>query len=215
MQKSDLPSFFYSRRSYRLLCKTFFCTRDTTYSLGSNFREFKKLRRSPQRKQHLKISLFVRFSVSTIIPWLSRYTKQGKCTFSFFGTNAFHVKAEDEKLIAADLRCRQSLKYENFTSSFGRLCQKLHQKSCRTCSTIIFPHSTNQIINLWGCRGRCRRHFLNSLSFVPPPPDCSTQHKGSLECQSVSLSVSLGEAMSSDYLLREGLQRHNKCVWCS
>ena len=37
MQKSDLPSLFYSRRSYRLLCKTFFCMRDTTYFLGSNF----------------------------------------------------------------------------------------------------------------------------------------------------------------------------------
>ena len=37
MQKSDLPSFFYSRRSYRLLCKTFFCMRDTTYFLGSIF----------------------------------------------------------------------------------------------------------------------------------------------------------------------------------
>ena len=83
--------------------------------------------------------------------------------FVFFGPNAFHVKAENEKLIASDLCCRQKLKYENFTSSFGRLRQKLHQKSCRTCSTIIFPHSTNQIINLWRCRGRCRRHFLNSL----------------------------------------------------
>ena len=85
--------------------------------------------------------------------------------FVFFGTNAFHVKAENEKLIAADLRCRQNLKYENFTSSFGRLRQKLHQKSCRTCSTIVFPHSTNQIIHLWRCRGRCCRHFLNSLSY--------------------------------------------------
>ena len=42
-----------------------------------------------------------------------RYTKQAKCTFCFFGTNAFHVKAENEKLIAADLRCRQNLKHEN------------------------------------------------------------------------------------------------------
>ena len=37
MQKSDLPSFFYSLRSYRLLYNTFFCTRATTYFLGSNF----------------------------------------------------------------------------------------------------------------------------------------------------------------------------------
>ena len=79
--------------------------------------------------------------------------------FFFFGTNAFHVKAKNERFTAASSRCLRNLKYENFTSSFGRLRQKLH----RTCSTIIFPHLTNQIINLWRCRGRCRRHFLNSL----------------------------------------------------
>ena len=39
----------------------------------------------------------------------------------------------------------------------------LHQKACRTCSTIIFLHSTNQIIDLWRCRWRCRRQILNSL----------------------------------------------------
>ena len=37
------------------------------------------------------------------------------------------------------------------------------QKACRTCSTIIFPRSTNQTLNLWRWRCRCRRHFLNSL----------------------------------------------------
>ena len=51
-------------------------------------------------------------------------------------------------------------KNENFTSSFGRLRQKLHQKACCTCSTIIFSHSGNQIIHLWRCRSRCCRHFL-------------------------------------------------------
>ena len=39
----------------------------------------------------------------------------------------------------------------------------LHQKACCTCSTIIFLHSTNQIIDLWRCRWRCRRQILNSL----------------------------------------------------
>ena len=48
------------------------------------------------------------------------------------------------------------VKYENFAQSFGRLRQKLHQKACRTYSAIIFPHSTNQIIDLWRCRGPCR-----------------------------------------------------------
>ena len=93
------------------------------------------------------------------------------------------------------------------------------------CKTFFYTRSTT--------------YFLgnNFLFFLP---DCSTQHKGSLECLSVSLSVSLGDAMSSDYLLsrsiddvrdtsvfllvrsllspilkREGLQRHNKCLWYS
>ena len=47
-------------------------------------------------------------------------------------------------------------------------------------------------------------YFLGS-NFLCFLPDCSTQHKGSLECLSVSLSVSLGEAMSSDYLLSRSI----------
>ena len=50
-----------------------------------------------------------------------------------------------------------------FTLSFGRLRQKLHQKACRTCSTIICPHSTNHITDSWCCHFRCRRYFLNFL----------------------------------------------------
>ena len=34
-----------------------------------------------------------------------------------------------------------------FTSLVGRLCQKIHQKAYRTCSTITFPHSANEIID--------------------------------------------------------------------
>ena len=32
-----------------------------------------------------------------------------------------------------------------------------------TCSTILFPHSTNQIIDLWRGRRCCRSSFVNSL----------------------------------------------------
>ena len=43
--------------------------------------------------------------------------------------------------------------------------QKLHQRACRTCSTILIPHSTNQIIHLWRCRRFCRCRFVqNSLT---------------------------------------------------
>ena len=87
----------------------------------------------------------------------------GEKPFCVFGTNGFHVKAENEKFIAVGLRCRQNHKYENFTPCFGRLRQNLRKKTCRTCSTIIFRHSNNQIIDLWRCRDRCRRHLLNSL----------------------------------------------------
>ena len=82
----------------------------------------------------------------TIIPYLSHYTKRARCTFVCLARMA--VKAENENFIAAGLRCRQNLKYENFTSSFGILRQTLHQKACHTCSTIIFPRSANQVIDL-------------------------------------------------------------------
>ena len=83
--------------------------------------------------------------------------KIGEPHFRLLGTNGFHVKAENERFTASSSRCRQNLKYEHFTSSFGRL----HQKACRTRSTIIFLHSTNQIIDL--CRWRCRRQIFREL----------------------------------------------------
>ena len=41
----------------------------------------------------------------------------------------------------------------------------------------------------------CDTTYFLGRNFLCFPPDRSTQHKGSLECQSVSLSVSLGEAI--------------------
>ena len=80
------------------------------------------------------------------------------------GTNGFHAKAENERFSAVGLGCRQNPKHENVNSSFGRLRQKklLQKAACRTCNTIIFHHSTNQIIDLWRCR-QCHHHFLNSV----------------------------------------------------
>ena len=89
--------------------------------------------------------------------------KIGEVHFRLLRTNGFHAKAKNERFTALRLRCRQNLKNENFTSSFGRLGQKVHQKACHTCGTICFPHSMNQTTVLWLCRGRCLRHFVNSL----------------------------------------------------
>ena len=43
--------------------------------------------------------------------------------FRLLGKNGFHVKSKNERFTTAGLRCCQNLKYENFTSSFGRLGQ--------------------------------------------------------------------------------------------
>ena len=49
----------------------------------------------------------------------------GKVYSRLLGTNGIHVKVENERFSAADLRCPQNLKHENFTASFGSLRQKI------------------------------------------------------------------------------------------
>ena len=58
----------------------------------------------------------------------SLHTKKGEVYFHLFGTNGYHAKAKNETFTAASSRCRQNLKYENFTSSFARLSQKIALK---------------------------------------------------------------------------------------
>ena len=53
----------------------------------------------------------------------------GGVHFRLLSTNGFHVKAKSERFPAASSGCRQNLKYENFTSSFGRLRQNIAPKS--------------------------------------------------------------------------------------
>ena len=82
--------------------------------------------------------------------------KIGEVHFPLLGTNGSHAKANNERLTAAGLRCRPNLKTENFRSSFGRLRQQNSPKN--------MPHvQQGEIIDLWRCPCRCRRHFFNSL----------------------------------------------------
>ena len=48
----------------------------------------------------------------------------GGMHFRLLGTNGFHVKVKNESFTPVSLRWRQNLRYEIFTSSFGRLRQK-------------------------------------------------------------------------------------------
>ena len=58
---------------------------------------------------------------------------------------------------------RRSVLSPDWYEWFSCKRQKLHQRACRTCSTILIPHSTNQIIHLWRCRRFCRRRFVQNL----------------------------------------------------
>ena len=46
--------------------------------------------------------------------------KIGEVHFHLLGRHGFHVKTESERFSVTSSRCRQNLKYENFTSSFVR-----------------------------------------------------------------------------------------------
>ena len=113
--------------------------------------------------------------------------------FRLFSTNGYHAKAKNERFTPVGSRCRVSLKIKIFGSSFGRHRKKLHPKACRTGSTIIFPRSTNQIIDLW--RFRCCRHFLlPSVSQVFHPFTTESL----ILCSSFICTVSLGAYHSSE-----------------
>ena len=79
------------------------------------------------------------------------------------GRSSFKVNIENERCTAVCSRCRQNLKFGNFTLSFGRRTQGIRSSACGTCSTIIFAHSTNQIIVFWRPRWRCHGPCLSSL----------------------------------------------------
>ena len=60
---------------------------------------------------------------------LVAFYKISEVYFRLLGTYGIHVTAKKERFSAAGFRCRQNLKYENFTSSFGRLRQNIAPKS--------------------------------------------------------------------------------------
>ena len=80
-------------------------------------RELKKLRRQLQGKRLIKTELCVKLSLLRLFH------------VDHVVQNGFRVKAKKERFTAACSRCRQNLKYANFTSSFGRLRQNIAPKS--------------------------------------------------------------------------------------
>ena len=55
--------------------------------------------------------------------------KLGQGHFRLPDANSYHVKTKNEEFTAVRSHCRQKVKCENFTSSFGRLRQNIASKS--------------------------------------------------------------------------------------
>ena len=100
--------------------------------------------------------------------------KIGEVYFRLLPTNGFHVKAENERFDCCGFAL-SSGRTSNMKISRRRLtnyAKNPHQKACRTCSKIIFPHSTNEIIDLLCCRCRSRHRFqtLSSQEQIESSP---------------------------------------------
>ena len=76
--------------------------------------------------------------------YVSRIVKIGGVHLRLLGTNGFHVKIKNGRFTAASIAALSST--SNMKVSCRRLADNvktLHQKACRTCTTIIFLYSTN------------------------------------------------------------------------
>ena len=107
--------------------------------------------------------------------------------FRLLGTNSFHVKAKNERFTAAGSRCRNYLKYENLTTSFGRLRQKIALKSVLHVQHDYFP-SFNQLIT-----NEFSVSFLKKTQPLLPPLTVSNQ-----PLEAVSTTKLLGVILTFD-----------------
>ena len=121
-------------------------------------REFKKLQRQLQGKRHIKIELCVKLSLLRLFH-VDHVIQNRRSALSLVWHVWFSCKGEEWKIYCCELQ----LSSEPQIWKFHVVVKTLHQKACRTCSTIIFLHSTNEISDLWRCRWRCRRQVLNSI----------------------------------------------------
>ena len=135
---------------------------------GNKFsnREFKKLRRQLQRKRHIKIELSVKLSLLRLFH-VDHVVQNTRIALSLAWYERFSCKGKERKIYCCELALSSEPQIWKFHVVVWQTTSKhLHQKACPTCSTIVFLHSTNQIIYEWRCRWRCRRQNLNSLIWL-------------------------------------------------
>ena len=94
----------------------------------------------------------------------------GEMYFRLLRMNGLHLNSENERFTAASSPCHQNLKYGNFTSSFGRLCQNIAPKSV--------PHVQHDYFSSFG---------QTNQSFVPLSlPFLSSFRKALLNARNIS-----------------------------
>ena len=176
----------------------------------------KKLRRLLQLKRHLKIELCVRLSV---LRWfhVGQVAQNSRSSLSPAWHEWFSCQGREWK----DYWCW--LKHENFTSSFGRLRQKIaptyKKKSC-TCGTIlkIAPHVQHDYFS--SCSES--NHWFLALSLLFPssflklPIAIVDPHLKYYICFSVSLLVlsSCGVQFASSGTIRPSSSPRCACGTC-
>ena len=121
--------------------------------------EFKKLRWLLQQKRQFTVKLQVRLLGYSMLVTLCKISE---VYFCLLAAKDFRVKTKNGRFTSTGSRCRKKLQYENLTSLFCKLGQKLPQKACSAIILFLFLHSTKEITDLWLCRCRCRRQLLNS-----------------------------------------------------
>ena len=93
--------------------------------------------------------------------------KQAKCTFACLARMIFTWRQITKVLT---LRARVLVRSSNMKIARRHLAayvRKLHHRAWPKCSTFVFLHSTNHIVNLWWCRRRfLKSRILGSLRSI-------------------------------------------------
>ena len=122
----------------------------------------KKLRRLLQHKRHFKMELCISLSVSRL--FYDDHVVQNR--WGALSLAWHECRALTQRQRVQDLLLWICVVVRTSNLNISRRClpdyvKTLQQKAYPTCSTIIFPYATNEIVGLWCCRSRCR--FLNSV----------------------------------------------------
>ena len=103
-----------------------------------------------------KLSVLWLFHVGQVV--------HSSCTFSrLLFMNGFHVRIDWNISCCRLVLSSKPHIWKFQVVTWLTMSKKLHQKACCMCSTIIFPHSTNQISDLQHFCCHCCCIFFNSL----------------------------------------------------